>query len=141
MAKKIKTILKLQVPGGQATPAPPIGPMLGQHGLNIVEFTSTFNEQTKDRQGVVLPVVMTVYEDRSFDFIIKSPTATYLIKKAVGVEKGSGETPKNKVGKISRKKLEELASEKLADLNAYDAEQAVNILAGTARSMGIEVTE
>lgn len=141
MAKKIKTILKLQVTGGQATPAPPIGPMLGQHGLNIVEFTQAFNEQTRDRQGVTLPVVMIVYEDRSFDFIIKSPTATYLIKKAVGIDKGSGETPKKKVGKISRKQLEELAKDKLDDLNAYDTVQAVNILAGTARSMGIDVTE
>lgn len=141
MAKKIKTILKLQVTGGQATPAPPIGPMLGQHGLNIVEFTQAFNEQTRDRQGVTLPVVMTVYEDRSFDFIIKSPTATYLIKKAVGVEKGSGETPKKKVGKISKYQLEELAKDKLDDLNAYNIDQAVNILAGTARSMGIDVTE
>ncbi len=141
MAKKVKTILKLQVTGGQATPAPPIGPMLGQHGLNIVEFTQAFNEQTRDRQGMTLPVVMTVYEDRSFDFIIKSPTATYLIKKAVGVDKGSGETPKKKVGKVSKKQLEELAKEKMEDLNAYDVAQAVNILAGTAQSMGIDVIE
>ncbi|PIP51362.1 50S ribosomal protein L11 [Candidatus Berkelbacteria bacterium CG_4_10_14_0_8_um_filter_35_9_33_8] len=141
MAKKIKTILKLQVPGGQATPAPPIGQVLGQHGLNIVEFTQAFNKKTQDQQGVILPVVMTVYEDRSFNFIIKSPTATYLIKKAVGVEKGSGETPKKKIGKVSRKQLEELAKEKLEDLNAYDVDQAVKILAGTARSMGVDVTE
>ena len=141
MAKKIKTIIKLQIPGGQATPAPPIGPVLGQHGINIVEFTQAFNEKTRDKQGVILPVVMTVYEDRNFDFIIKSPTATYLIKKAIGVEKGSGETPKIKVGKISKKQLETLAQEKIEDLNAYDTDQAVKVLAGTAKSMGIDVTE
>jgi len=139
MAKKIKTKVKLQIVGGQATPAPPVGTALGPHGLDIQAFCSSFNEQTKGSQGTILPVVMTIYEDRSFDFIIKQPPMAELIKKALGVEKGSGSSKTEKVGKLTKTQLEEIAKEKMPDLNANDLESAKKIVAGTARSMGIEV--
>lgn len=139
MAKKIKTKIKIQIPGGQATPAPPVGTALGPHGLDIMAFCNAFNEQTKDKQGTILPAVITVYEDRSFDFIIKQPPAAELIKKALGLEKGSGSVKSEKVGKLTQVQLTEIAKEKMADLNANDLEQAKKIIAGTARSMGIEV--
>ncbi len=141
MAKKIKTIVKLQIPAGQANPAPPIGPAIGQHGLNIQEFCQRFNDATKDRPGEIVPAEITVYEDRTYDFILKTPPASDLLRKAAGVEKGSGQPHKNKVGKISRAKLREIAEKKLSDLNAYDVDQAMNIVAGTARSMGITVED
>lgn len=139
MAKKIKTRIKLQVRGGQANPAPPVGPALGQHGLAIMDFCNGFNEQTKDRMGTVLPVVITVYEDRTFDFVIKTPPAAELIKKAAGVQKGAKTTGKEKVGKLTRAQLNEIAETKMPDLTAYDVEHASKIIAGTAESMGIEV--
>lgn len=139
MAKKIKTKIKLQIPGGQATPAPPVGTALGPHGLDIQAFCSSFNEQTKGSQGTILPVLMTVYEDRSFVFIIKQPPMAELIKKALGVEKGSGSVKKEKVGKLTKAQIEEIAKAKMPDLNANDIEAAKRIVAGTARSMGIEV--
>lgn len=137
--KKLLTQIKLQVPGGQANPAPPVGPALGQHGLNIMEFCKAFNDKTKENQGLILPVVISVYEDRSFDFIIKTPPAAVLIKKAINLPKGSGEPNKTKVGTISRAQLEEIANVKMPDLNADTVDAAVNIIAGTARSMGVEV--
>lgn len=137
--KKIKTKIKLQARGGQATPAPPIGPVLGQHGVNIVEFTNQFNEKTKDKMGELIPVVITIYEDRTFDFILKTAPATELLKKAAGIEKGSGVPHKDKKGKITKEQLREIAQKKMIDLNANDMEQAEKIIAGTARSMGIEV--
>lgn len=137
--KKIKTKIKVQIPAGQANPAPPVGTALGPHGLNIMDFCNAFNEQTKDKQGIILPVVITVYEDRSFDFIIKQPPAAELIKKALGLEKGSGSVKSEKVGKLTQTQLTEIAKEKMADLNANDIEHAKKIIAGTARSMGIEV--
>lgn len=139
MPKKLKTTIKLQIPGGQATPAPPVGPALGQHGLNIVEFTQKFNEQTRDQGGVLLPVVIAVYEDRTFVFKIKTPPASYLIKKAAGLEKGSKMPVREKVGKITREQVEEIAKTKIPDLNAHSPGQAVKIIEGTARSMGVEV--
>lgn len=139
MAKKIKTKVKLQIAGGQATPAPPVGTALGPHGLDIQAFCSSFNEQTKGSQGTILPVVMTIYEDRSFDFIIKQPPMAELIKKALGVEKGSGSPKSEKVGKLTKVQLDEIAKAKMPDLNANDLEAAKKIVAGTARSMGIEV--
>lgn len=139
MAKPIKTIIKLQVPAGQANPAPPLGPALGQHGLNIQEFCTKFNEATKERMGEIVPVELTVYEDRTYDFILKTPPASDLLRKAAGVQKGSGDPRKNKVGKISRAKLKEIAEKKLEDLNANDIEQAMKIIEGTARSMGITI--
>ena len=139
MAKKIKAIVKLQIPAGQATPAPPIGPALGQHGLNIQEFCSRFNEATKDKSGDIIPVEITVYVDRTFDFVLKTPPASDLLRKAAGVEKGSGEPNKTKVGKVSAQKVREIAERKMPDLNANDVDQAAKIIAGTAKSMGIEV--
>lgn len=139
MAKKLKTIIKLQVVGGQATPAPPVGTALGPHGLNIVEFTQKFNEQTRDQQGVILPVVIRVFEDRTFDFTIKTPPASFLIKKASGLEKGSKTPVREKVGKITKAQVDEIAKTKMPDLNAYSLEQAIKIIEGTARSMGVEV--
>ena len=140
MAKKILTKIKLQVPGGQANPAPPVGPALGQHGLNIMDFCNPFNEQTKDKMGVTLPVVITVYEDRTFDFIVKTPPAAVLIKKALGVEKGSGIPNKEKIAKkLTKAQLQEIAEAKMEDLNANDVEQAMKVIAGTARSMGVEI--
>lgn len=141
MAKKIKTIVKLQIPAGQANPAPPIGPAIGQHGLNIQEFCQRFNDVTKDRPGEIIPAEITVYEDRTYDFILKTPPASDLLRKAAGIEKGSGQPHKTKVGKISKAKLKEIAEKKLPDLNAYDVDQAMNIVAGTARSMGIIVED
>lgn len=139
--KKIVTQIKLQIPGGQANPAPPVGPALGQHGLNIMEFCKAFNERTKDQQGTILPVIITVYEDRTYTFIIKTPPAAVLIKKALKLEKGSSEPNKKKVGKITRAQLEEIAKLKMPDLNAHDVEAAKKIIAGTARSMGVEVVD
>jgi large subunit ribosomal protein L11 len=137
--KKIKAKIKLQIPAGQANPAPPIGPALAQHGINISEFCQKFNDATKDKAGLKIPVIVTIYEDRSFDFQLKQPLTSDLIKKAAGVEKGSGEPNKKKVGKISREKLREIAQIKMADLNTKDIEQAMKIIEGTARSMGIEI--
>ncbi|HNW09346.1 MAG TPA: 50S ribosomal protein L11 [bacterium] len=139
MAKKIKTIIKLQIPGGQANPAPPVGPALGQHGLNIAEFCQKFNDKTKDKPGDIIPAEITVYEDRSYDFILKTPPAAELIKKITGVKKGSGKPLKEKVGKITRAQLEEIAKIKMPDLNTTDLDAACKIIAGTARQMGIEL--
>ena len=139
MAKKIKTTVKLYCPAGAANPAPPVGPALGQHGINIMEFCKAFNERTKGREGLTLPAIITIYEDRTFDFIIKSPPSTILFKRACGVAKASGEPNKTKVGKVSASQLREIADEKMKDLNAKDMEGALKILRGTARSMGIEV--
>ena len=139
-AKELVTQVKLQVPAGSANPAPPVGPALGQHGLNIQDFCKQFNDKTKDlEKGLAMPVVINVYKDRSFDFIVKSTPASVLIKKAAGVQKGSATPQSNKVGKITRKQLEEIVKQKEGDLNAGEMEQAVKIIAGTARSMGIEV--
>jgi large subunit ribosomal protein L11 len=139
MAKKVKTKIKLQVQGGQATPAPPVGTALGPHGLDIQAFCTQFNEQTKDKQGIVLPAVITVYEDRTFDFIVKQPPAAELIKRTLGIQKGSGSVKKEKVARLTKDQLEEVAKAKMADLNANDLEHAKRIIAGTARSMGVEV--
>lgn len=139
--KKIMTQIKLQIPGSQANPAPPVGPALGQHGLNIMEFCKTFNDRTKDKPGTILPVVITVYEDRTYTFIIKTPPAAVLVKKALKLEKGSSEPNKTKVGKITQKQLEEIAELKMPDLNANDIQAASKIIAGTARSMGVEVVD
>jgi len=139
MAKDILAQVKLQIPAGQANPAPPVGPALGQHGVNIMEFCKAFNEKTADQQGMIIPVVLTVYKDRSFSFITKTPPAAVLIKKAINLEKGSGEPNREKVGEISRQQLEEIAKIKLEDLNARDLDAAVKIIAGTARNMGIKV--
>lgn len=139
MAKKIKTILKLQIPAGQANPAPPVGPALGQHGLNIAEFCKKFNEQTQNQVGNVIPVEITVYEDRTYSFVLKTPLTADLLKKAAGIEKGSGEPMQKKVGKITKAKIKEIAKIKLPDLNTDDLNQAVKIIEGTARQMGIEV--
>lgn len=139
MAKKVKTIIKLQIPAGQATPAPPIGPALGQHGLNIAEFCTKFNEATKDKMGDVIPVELTVYEDRSYDFILKTPPAAELLKKAAGIKKGSGKPLSDKVGKVTKTQIKEIAEKKMPDLNAKDIEAAAKIIEGTARQMGLEV--
>ena len=139
MAKKIKTIIKLQIPGGKANPAPPVGPALGQHGLNIQDFCAKFNEQTRDRMGDIIPAEITVFEDRTFTFILKTPPASELLKKAAGATKGSANPLKEKVGTVSQEKLRELATLKMEDLNANDVEAAMKILAGTARSMGIKI--
>ncbi len=139
MAKKIKTTVKLYCPAGQANPAPPVGPALGQHGINIMEFCKSFNERTKDRAGLTLPAVITIYEDRTFSFIIKSAPSSVLLKRACGVATASGEPNKVKVGKITVSQLREIAEEKMKDLNAKDMAGAEKILRGTARSMGIDV--
>ncbi|MFH0925276.1 MAG: 50S ribosomal protein L11 [bacterium] len=141
MAKKIKTTVKLQVPAKGANPAPPIGPALGQHGVNIMEFCKAFNERTKDQEGLIIPAVITIYTDRSFTFITKTPPAAVLIKRAVGLAKGSSEPNKNKVGKISRKQIEEIAKVKLQDLNTDVLEAAIKTVEGSARSLGVEVIE
>ena len=141
MAKPIKTVLKLQIPAGQANPAPPIGPALGQHGVNIQDFCKKFNEATKEMTGDVVPAEITVYEDRSFDFKLKTPPASALLKKAAGVEKGSGDPLKIKAGKITKMDLRKIAERKKVDLNAYDLDAAEKIIAGTARNMGIEVVD
>lgn len=137
--KEIKAIVKLQCPAGKANPAPPVGPALGQHGVNIMEFCNSFNEQTKEMGDTIIPVEITIFEDRSYIFILKNPPAAILLKKALGIEKGSGSAKKEKVGKISQAKLRELAEKKLPDLNAKTVEAAMKILAGTARNMGIEI--
>ena len=139
MAKKVLTQIKLQATGGQASPAPPVGPALGQHGINIMEFCKAFNAQTQQDSGTVIPVVITVYEDRSFTFVTKSPPAAVLIKQAAGIEKGSGEPNREKVGQVSMSQVRQIAERKLEDLNAHDVDQAAKIIAGTARSMGVEV--
>ena len=139
MAKKVIGFIKLHVPGGQANPAPPVGPALGQHGVNIMEFCKQFNAKTQTQQGVITPVEITVYADRSFSFITKTPPASYLIKKAAGLERASGEPNTLKVGRVTRQQLEEIAETKMPDLNTSDMDSAVKMLAGTARSMGIEV--
>ena len=139
MAKKVLTHIKLQAVGGQASPAPPVGPALGQHGVNIMEFVKAFNAQTQSDLGTVIPVVITVYEDRSFTFVTKSPPAAVLIKKAIGIDKGSAEPHRDKVAKITDAQLAAVAEQKMKDLNANDLEAAKKIIAGTARSMGVEV--
>ncbi|MCS7242098.1 MAG: 50S ribosomal protein L11 [Candidatus Caldatribacterium sp.] len=141
MAKKVVAMVKLQIPGGMATPAPPVGPALGQHGVNIMEFCKAFNAQTEKDRGVLIPVEVTVYSDRSFTFVCKTPPASFLIRQALGIEKGSGEPNRVKVGKITRSKLREIAEKKMPDLNTNDIEAAMRIIEGTARSMGVEVVE
>jgi large subunit ribosomal protein L11 len=138
MAKKVLTLIKLQIPGGQANPAPPVGPALGQHGVNIMEFCKAFNAQTAQENGRITPVEITVYEDRSFDFITKTPPAAVLIKEALRVEKGSGEPNREKVGRLTRDQVRQIAETKMPDLNARTIEQAMRIVAGTAQSMGVE---
>ncbi len=139
MPKEIMTTVKLQVPGGQATPAPPVGPALGQHGVNIGEFVSRFNEDTKDKQGMIIPVLITIFKDRSFDMVMKSPPAAVLLKQAAQIAKGSADPKREKVAEVTRKQVEGIAEVKMADLNAANMDAAVRIIAGTARSMGIEV--
>ncbi|MDZ4229840.1 MAG: 50S ribosomal protein L11 [Candidatus Veblenbacteria bacterium] len=139
MAKKIKTVIKLQIPGGKATPAPPVGTALGPHGLNIAEFVKKFNDASKDRMGEVTPVELTVYEDRTYTFILKTPPAAELLKKAAKIEKGSGKPLQEKVGKVTKKQIEEIAKIKMPDLNANDIKAAMKIIEGTARNMGIVV--
>lgn len=139
MAKKITGQIKLQIPGGKATPAPPVGPALGQHGLNIMEFCKSFNEKTKTMEGSVIPVIITIYQDRTYSFITKTPPAAEMLKKAAGIIKGSGEPNRNKVGKVTEKQVEEIAKTKLPDLNANSVEAAIRIVKGTARSMGLEI--
>ena len=139
--KKIATVIKLQIPAGQANPAPPVGPALGQHGVNIAAFTKEFNERTKNDVGMIIPVVITVYADRSFTFITKTPPAAVLIKKALNLESGSGVPNKTKVASITKKQLEEIASTKMPDLNAASLDAAVSMIAGTCRSMGVTVTD
>ena len=139
MAKKVLTIIKLQIPGGQANPAPPVGPALGQHGVNIMEFCKAFNAQTAQENGRIIPVEITVFEDRSFTFITKTPPASVLLKRAAGVAKGAGAPNKDKVGKVTEKQVADIAKQKLPDLNAASLEAAIKSVKGTARSMGIEV--
>jgi large subunit ribosomal protein L11 len=139
MAKEVATKIKLQIPGGQATPAPPVGPALGQHGVNIGQFVTQFNDRTKDSQGVITPVEIEVYRDKSFSFIIKSPPASVLIKKAAGIGKGSSDPNKEKIGKVTRSQIEEIAKIKLPDLNAQSIDKAVKIIEGTALTMGVKV--
>ncbi len=141
MAKKVVEVLKLQIPAGKANPSPPVGPALGQRGINIMEFCKAFNEKTKDMMGFTIPVEITVFSDRSFTFITKQPPATDLLKKAAGIQKGSSNPLKDKVGKITKAQLKEIAEKKLPDLNTDDINQAMKILAGSARSMGIEIVE
>jgi large subunit ribosomal protein L11 len=141
MAKKVSGYIKLQIPAGQANPAPPVGPALGQHGVNIMEFCKQYNAVTKDQAGLVIPVVITVYQDKSFTFVTKSPPAAVLLKKAAKIAAGSGEPNKKKVGKVTKKQLLEIVETKKADLNARDPEMAARMIAGTARSMGLEVVE
>ncbi len=138
MAKKVLTLIKLQIPGGQANPAPPVGPALGQHGVNIMEFCKAFNAQTAQENGRITPVEITVFEDRSFTFITKTPPAAVLIKEALGLESGSGEPNRDKVGRLTQAQLRSIAETKMPDLNARDVEQAMKVIAGTARSMGVE---
>lgn len=139
MAKKVMTTIKLQIPGGQANPAPPVGPALGQHGVNIMDFCKAFNDKTKDQMGTIIPVVISVYENRTFSFITKTPPAAVLLKKAAKISKGSGEPNKEKVGMISETEIRKIAETKMPDLNANTIDAAMNIIKGTAKSMGIEV--
>jgi large subunit ribosomal protein L11 len=141
MAKEVKAKIKLQAPGGQATPAPPIGPALGQHGVNIGQFVSQFNDRTREFNGTIIPVEITVYGDRTFEFIVKSPPAAELLKQAAQVAKGSGTPNKEKIGKVTAQQVEAIAKTKLKDLNAFDLAHAVRIIEGTARSMGVEITK
>jgi large subunit ribosomal protein L11 len=141
VAKKVVALIKLQIPAGQANPAPPVGPALGQHSVNIMEFCKAFNARTAQQAGLIIPVVITVFADRSFTFITKTPPAAVLLKKAAGLEKGSAEPNRTKVGRVTREQCREIARTKLPDLNATDLESAANMIAGTARSMGLEVVE
>ena len=141
MAKKITGFIKLQIPAGQANPAPPVGPALGQKGVNIMEFCKQFNARTKDQQGLIIPVIITVFSDKSFTFITKTPPAATLLLKAIKIEKGSGEPNRNKVGKVTKKQVREIAESKMVDLNAASVEAAMSMVAGTARSMGITVED
>ncbi|HET9000649.1 MAG TPA: 50S ribosomal protein L11 [bacterium] len=139
MMKKVVAIVKLQIPAGKATPAPPVGPALGQHGVNIMEFCKTYNERTARQAGTIVPVEITVFADRTFTFVTKTPPASVLLKKAAGLEKGSGEPNKKKLGKVTRRQIQEIAETKLQDLNTKDLQAAMRMIEGTARSMGIEV--
>ena len=139
MGKKVMAVVKLQCPAGQANPAPPVGPALGQHGVNIMEFCKAYNAKTQDKAGLIIPAEITIYQDRSFTFVLKSPPAAVLLKNAAKINKGSGEPNRNKVGKVTRAQILEIVEMKKADLNAFDPEQALKIIAGTARSMGLEV--
>jgi large subunit ribosomal protein L11 len=141
MAKKVVGIIKFQIPAGQANPSPPVGPALGQHGVNIMEFCKAFNAKTQDKQGLIIPVVITVYKDRSFSFITKTPPAAVLLKKEAGIVKGSGEPNREKVGTVTTDQVREIAKEKMSDLNAHDEDMAMRIIAGTARSMGIVIED
>lgn len=141
MAKQIKAIVKIQIPAGKATPAPPIGPALAQHGLNIAEFCQKFNAATQDKAGYTIPAEVTIYVDRSYTFKLKTPLASELLKKAAGIEKGAGEPNKQKVGKVTKAQLKEIAQKKMEDLNTTDVEKAMKIIAGTAKNMGIEVKD
>lgn len=141
MAKKVVGYVKLQIPGGQATPAPPVGPALGQRGINIMEFCKQFNARTQDKMGLILPVIVTVYSDKSFTFVVKTPPASVLLKKAAGIEKGSSEPKRVKVGKVTRQQIREIAQMKMPDLNTDDIEAAMRMIEGTAKSMGIEVVD
>ncbi|KXO16299.1 50S ribosomal protein L11 [Peptoniphilus sp. GNH] len=141
MAKKVVAIVKLQIPAGKATPAPPVGTALGPHGVNIMQFTKEFNAKTQEQMGLIIPVVLTVYQDRTFTFITKTPPAPVLIKKAINLKSGSGEPNKNKVGKITKAQIKEIAELKMPDLNAASVEAAMSMIAGTARSMGVEVVD
>jgi large subunit ribosomal protein L11 len=139
MAKKVMATVKLQIPGGEAKPSPPVGPALGQHGVNIMEFCKAFNAQTQGQQGVIIPVQITIYADRSFSYVLKTPPASYLLKKAAGLEKGSAEPNRNKVAKLTKAQIEEIAKLKMPDLNAKDLDGAMRIIMGSARSLGIDV--
>ncbi|MBI2856293.1 MAG: 50S ribosomal protein L11 [Chloroflexi bacterium] len=141
MAKKIRAVVKLQIPAGKATPAPPVGPALGQHGVNIMAFVKEYNAQTASKEGTIVPVHITIYEDRSFTFVTRTPPASDLIRKAAGVEKGSSAVPRDKVGTISKESVREIAQLKLPDLNASDVDAAMKIVEGTARSMGVDIVE
>lgn len=141
MAKKVVGYVKLQIPGGQATPAPPVGPALGQRGVNIMEFCKQFNARTQDKVGLILPVIVTIYSDKSFTFVVKTPPASVLLKKAAGIEKGSSEPKRVKVGKVTRQQIREIAQMKMPDLNTDDIEAAMRMVEGTAKSMGIEVVD
>lgn len=141
MAKKVQAIVKLQIPAGKATPAPPVGTALGPHGVNIMQFTKEFNAKTQEQMGLIIPVVLTVYQDRSYSFITKTPPAAVLIKKALGIEKGSGEPNKAKIAKLTKDQVKQIAETKMPDLNAADLEAAMRMVAGTARSMGVTVEE
>ncbi len=141
MAKKVVGYVKLQIPGGQATPAPPVGPALGQRGINIMEFCKQFNARTQDKMGLILPVIVTIYSDKSFTFVVKTPPASVLLKKAAGIEKGSSEPKRVKVGKVTRQQIREIAQMKMPDLNTDDIEAAMRMVEGTAKSMGIEVVD